>query len=178
MNRDSWEVAEVNPGRVAAMIRACHYLHRMPAVVPCAMALSIDGWIQGALVWALPPRETMTRYDGRETWELARLWLRDELPRNSETWFIARAVRHVRQAHPAIRQLVSYADPCAGHVGTIYRAGNWLYEGMTDAERRTPRFDYTANGRRLGRSSHGAGRLVEKVRRQPKHRYSMRLRRW
>lgn len=174
---EGWEVAEVNPGRVSPLIVGCHYLHKMPAVVPCAMALSVDGWIQGALVWALPPKETAARY-GAETWELARLWLRDELPRNSESWFISRCLKHLRVSHPAVRFAVSYADPAVGHVGTIYKATNWRYEGMTDSERKTPRWDYLANGKRVGRAAHGIGLAVTKVRRLPKHRYSMELRRY
>lgn len=176
MNRSTWAVVPVRASSVAALIRGNHYLHRMPGVVPCAMAVEVDGWVKGALVWALPPMETAKRYGG-VTWELARLWLADELPFNSESWVIGRAIKHVRREHPEIKFLVSYADPAAGHRGTIYMATNWRYEGLTDAERKTPRFDYVANGRRIGRASHGVGMLVEKVRRQPKHRFSMALER-
>lgn len=164
---DGWEVFEVNPGRVRSLIVGCHYLHRMPAVTPCALALMVDGWIRGALLWSIPPRES-----GPGCWELSRLWCAEELPKNSESWFIAQAVQHVRRTHQSVRRLVSYADPAAGHSGTIYRAANWHYDGLTDSERKTPRFDYWANGRRLGRASHGTGLLVEKRRRTPKHRFT------
>lgn len=40
---------------------------------------------------------------------------------------------------------MSYADPGANHQGTIYRAGSWIEDGRTDQERKTPRFDYTAD---------------------------------
>ena len=172
MDRGEWEVSEVNPGRVAPMIRASHYLHRMPAVVPCAMALTVDGWVAGALVWALPPHETAKRY-GDVTWELARLWLRDELPKNSETWFIARCIKHVRMEHQEVKVLVSYADPTVGHEGTIYKAGNWTYEGLS-----AKRKDIIANGRRIGRAADGHGKSITFRERPRKHRYFMRLRRY
>ena len=140
----------------------------MPGVVPCALLLEVGGWARGALVFALPPKETEVRY-GCTVWELARLWLTDELPRNSETWVIGRAVRHVRAQHREVALLVSYADPAVGHLGTIYRAANWTYDGMTDSDRKTPRFDYVRGGRRLGRQR-GLGNL-EKRRRLPKHRF-------
>ena len=171
IDRSGWVIDEVRPRSIAAMILGSHYLHQMPAIVPCAMSLTVDGWIKGALVWAVPPKETNQRY-GCETWELARLWLSDELPKNSETWFIAKAVRHVRQAHREIGCLVSYADPSVGHRGTIYYAANWLYEGMTDSDRKTPRWDYLYGMKRLGRSGRGDGRVA----RQPKHRFIYRLR--
>lgn len=170
MDRSAWEVAEVNKGRVAPMIRASHYLHRMPAIVPCALALSIGGWIRGALVWAIPPHETSKRYGG-VTWELARLWLSDELPHNSETWFIARGIKHVRVAHRDVQILVSYADPAAGHEGTIYKAANWTYEGLS-----AKRKDVFGNGRRFGRTGHAKGLLITTAERPRKHRYYLRLR--
>lgn len=169
-DRSAWEVSEVNKGRVSAMIRASHYLHRMPAVVPCSLALTVEGWIRGALVWAVPPKETDVRYGG-VTWELARLWLDDMLPHNSESWFIARGVHHVRVSHPEVRCLVSYADPAAGHVGTIYRAANWTYDGLSEKRK-----DVFGNGRRFGRAADAKGMTITLKERPRKHRYVLHLR--
>lgn len=171
VDRSAWRIDEVAKATVTPLVTGNHYLHRMPAVVPCSLSLTVDGWVKGALVWAIPPKETEQRY-GCETWELARLWLADELPHNSESWFIGRAIKHVRQKHPSVGALVSYADPSAGHIGTIYKATNWHYEGMTDSERSVPRWDYYLGNRRVGRATRGN---VTKRRRQPKHRYSMLL---
>lgn len=168
---DGWIVEEISRAQARPLVVEHHYLHSMPGVVPCALGLFVEAVMLGVLVWAVPPRETSLRY-GRETWELARLWLVDELPHNSESWFIARGVRHVRAKHPAIRQLVSYADPSAGHRGTIYRASNWIYEGMMDAGRK-PRWDYYRNGKRIGRAAHATFGTIEKRPRPSKHRYSL-----
>lgn len=171
MDRSAWTVTEVSESVVVPLIRGGHYLHKMPAIVTCCLLLTVDQWSVGAVVWAIPPRETIRRYQ-HSTWELARLWLTDELPRNSETWLIGRSIRHVRSQHPAVKHLVSYADPKQGHVGIIYRASNWTFDGMTDSERKTPRFDYFFGNRRLGRRAHAVGRTVVKVRRSSKYRYS------
>ena len=69
MNRSAWQIDEVRPGSVSALLRGNHYLHRMPAVCVCALSLTVGGWVRGALVWALPPNETAKRYGG-VTWEL------------------------------------------------------------------------------------------------------------
>lgn len=169
---EGWEVHEISRAQARPLIVENHYLHSMPGVVPCAVGLFVDGVLGGVCVWAIPPRETEARYGGR-TWELARLWLLDELPRNSESWFISRAVKHVRKAHPGVEYAVSYADPSAGHRGTIYYASNWRYEGMMDAERKTPRWDYYRNGKRVGRAVHASYGVIEKRRRMPKHRFSL-----
>jgi len=63
-------------------------------------------FIVGVIVFALPPRETMQRY-GVD-------------------------IKFIRSNHPQVDALVSYADPSAGHSGTIYRAANWESDGHTD----------------------------------------------
>jgi len=152
-----------------------HYLHKHPAVVPCRLAMLVDSHIVGMIVFAYPPRQTISRYGGM-TWELARLWVDDDVPRNGETWLIGRAVKHVRQAHPTVDVLVSYADPAHGHNGLIYRAANWTPDGMTDDERRTPRFDYRVNGKMYSRRSHiPDGATWARVPRVSKHRFIYRL---
>lgn len=130
-----------------------HYLGKWPGVVVAVLGLYDAGEPVGVIVFSLPPPETFVRYGGL-TWELGRLWVADEQPHNTESWFIARAVRYVRRFHRDVKALVSYADPSVGHAGTIYRASNWREDGRTDEGRSTPRFDYEVNGRHYSRRSH------------------------
>ena len=142
------------------------------------LGLRRSGTLLGMIVFALPPRETMKRYGG-ETWELARLWIDDSVPKNAETYVIGRAVRYIRRHRPEIVALVSYADPSAGHAGTIYRAANWTPDGRTDQERKTPRFDYAdaATGKRYSRRGHVPENvIIQRVPRVSKHRFIYRLR--
>lgn len=37
--------------------------------------------------------------------------------------------------YPDLDALVSYADPNAGHLGGIYRAASWLYDGQSEESR-------------------------------------------
>src|SRR5208337_2140169 len=111
-------------------------------VTVCILGLLQKDTVIGCIVFALPPRETMRRYGVSLAWELARLFIEDGTPKNAETWFVSRAIKWVRSNRPDVLCLVSYADPSAGHQGTIYKAGNWIPDGRTDQERRTPRFDY------------------------------------
>lgn len=150
-----------------------HYLRKRPAVVVACFMLLIDGMARGCAVYALPPKQTAVRYGGM-TWELARLFIDDEVPANAETFLIAATVKAIRKAHPSVKMLVSYADPSAGHAGTIYKAANWKADGRTDQERKTPRFDYAANGRRYSRRAHvPVGAVVERIPRVSKHRFVM-----
>lgn len=79
----------------------------------------------------------------RDSVELGRFVLLDEVPGNGETWFLARAFALLRRE--GLRGVVSFSDPVAradnagrvvapGHIGTIYQAHNASYLG-----RATPR---------------------------------------
>ena len=145
-------VSPISRAQGEPFIRA-HYLGKWPGVCVLTLGMFVDAWLQGCIVFALPPRETAKRYGG-ETWELARLFIDDSVPRNAETWLIAQAVKWIKSRRSEVRYLVSYADPSAGHLGVIYRAANWKQDGHTDQERKTPRFDYAANGKTYSRRSH------------------------
>ena len=78
---------------------------------------------------------------------LARLWLHDDLPRNSATCVMGKAIRLVQrrwlEVHPPrfpnepyhVRKIISYADT-RYHEGTIYRAANFRESGETISQRR------------------------------------------
>jgi hypothetical protein len=55
----------------------------------------------------------------------------DEIPKNSESWFIVRSLRLLKQAKPHITAVLSFADATEGHVGTIYQATNALFCGTS-----------------------------------------------
>ena len=78
---------------------------------------------------------------------LARLWLHDDLPHNSETVTIAKALRLVQrrwlEVHPPrfpeqpyhVRKVISYTD-LRYHLGTIYRAANFREVRRTVSQKR------------------------------------------
>lgn len=69
--------------------------------------------------------------DRTEVYELARLYIHDGYGSNIESWFISKSMDWLRQHRPKIKALISYASPMEGHVGTIYQATNWIYQGNT-----------------------------------------------
>jgi len=93
---------------------------------------------------------------------------------NAGSILVSGALRMI--PHPAI--IVSYADTAWGHIGYVYQATNWIYTGMTDAGRKTPRSDRIVTEGRHGRHEAridggdkvdtSVGKLVY---RKPKHRY-------
>lgn len=64
---------------------------------------------------------------------LSRLWLDDRCGRNSESRVLGIILRELRRNQSAVKALVSYSDPGAGHTGMIYRAAGFLYLGLSVA---------------------------------------------
>jgi hypothetical protein len=156
-----------------------HYLHKRPAIVLLTLAMMRNMRHLGCIIYSAPPREIDVRYGGK-TWELARLYLLDDVPQNAETWFIAQSVKWIRFHRPDVFNLVSYADPSAGHKGTIYRAANWREDGRTDDERKTPRCDYydARTGKKYGRRGNMPPEaVVERRPRVSKNRFTLAIRR-
>jgi hypothetical protein len=46
------------------------------------------------------------------------------------------ALRLLKKQSPGVRAVVSFSDPNAGHIGTIYQAMGWTYTGRTAPDKR------------------------------------------
>ena len=108
--------------------------------------------------------------------ELHRLVILDETPTNTESWFIVRALRLLKERKPGICGVLSFADSTEGHWGTIYQATNALYCGTTGSR---ARFWRDPDGRLRHPRQSGVNISADKARergwvaevRDPKHRY-------
>ena len=65
--------------------------------------------------------------------ELNRMWLDDELPRNSESMAISYAIKYIKKKYPKISWIQSFADERCGCLGVVYQAANFLYCGEHSA---------------------------------------------
>lgn len=146
-----------------------HYLHRKPNISH-AFGLYWNDRLVGVVTFGVPASRhlqiSVCRDQPGLVLELNRLWVSDALGRNTESWFVSRALRMLPTAI-----VVSYADTKQGHVGYIYRALSFRYAGWTDMERKTPRYDYiphdpSQHTREAFRSGYS-----HRVRRLPKVKY-------
>lgn len=67
--------------------------------------------------------------------ELRRLAMIDSTVRNSESYFIGKTLRWLK-SNTTIKKVVSYSDLYYNHIGTIYRATNFLQIGKTGSGRK------------------------------------------
>lgn len=162
-------VGSIDTKLAAALVIENHYLHRRPPISH-SFGLYESGSVVGVITFGTPASRHLQvgacPSDPSKVIELNRLWVSDEMPSNTESWFVSRALR----AMPP-RIVVSYADTAHGHTGYVYRALNFHYAGWTDMDRKTPRFDYipvdsTKHTREASRSG-----VAYRVRRRPKVKY-------
>lgn len=66
--------------------------------------------------------------------ELRRLCCVDNTPKNTESYFIGKALRWLR-LNTRVKTVVSYADAEYGHTGVIYKASNFVLEGRRKGAR-------------------------------------------
>jgi len=150
------------------LVVAHHYLHRKP---PMSYAFGIwdDLDVLGVCTFGTPPSRhaqmSVCPSDPSMALELNRLWIDDDLPGNTASWFVAGCLRLLPP-----RIVFSYADTAVGHHGGVYRAMSWNYAGQTDEDRKTPRFDYVPDNGNHSRDAFRTGEFT-RVRRKPKHRY-------
>ncbi len=111
----------VPPAVAASLFVRHHYLHSAPAGVKLAFGVFAGSCLAGALALDSGPINGWRLVAGADRNDcicLARLWLADDLPPNSESRILGLLVRLLRR-HTEVRFLISYAGPAAGHVGTV-----------------------------------------------------------
>ena len=120
---------------VAAEIRSViikhHYLHAMPTACWRCFGVFVADELVGAAVFTAGPRlgyRVLVGAKPQQVLVLARLWLRDDLPKNAESRVIGVLLRELRRER-RWKLVLSYADPAVGHAGTIYKASGWIYLG-------------------------------------------------
>jgi hypothetical protein len=167
-------VRQLPPKVAAALAIEHHYMHRRPAI-SWAFGLVVgdplmSNDVVGVVTFGCPASRHLQvgacRSNPDAVIELNRLWVSDDMPRNTESFFVAQTLRRLP---PLI--VVSYADSAHGHVGYVYRALSWRFAGLTDADRKTPRWDYIPHDPTMHTREATRSGVADRVRRRPKYRY-------
>lgn len=114
-----------------------HYSHGCHNSPTC-YGLFDNGNLIGVCAFACPCSENVRSsvfgvdYKDSVT-ELHRLHILDVTPKNTESWFVSRCLKLLKEERPHICAVISFADPMQGHNGTIYKALN-AYECGTSGK--------------------------------------------
>ena len=111
----------------------------------------------------------LERNEQEGLFELSRLCIHPETQQgeyNITSWFVSKSIRQLRK-DTQVKAIISYADNDF-HTGTIYRACNFKYCGLTDAKKDFYYADGTKHSRGKVKGAEGEWRY-----RSRKHRYVM-----
>jgi hypothetical protein len=120
-------VAECAYSDIRHIFSAHHYKGaRIGGGITQCLAMVYDNCIAGGMVLG-PPRHS-EKYP--QSIDIRRMACLEDMPRNSESWFLAKGIKWIKRNTQA-RGVLSYSDLTEGHVGTIYKAANFDMMGTT-----------------------------------------------
>jgi hypothetical protein len=117
-----------------------HYSNIFPPHVLLVLGFYDDVGLAGVSLWGWGVRPVHTiqklfpSLSTKDYFELNRLCLRDDVPKNAESWFLAKCSDYIRHNLKEKVMLLSWADGVRGKPGYIYQAAGWLYGGFIKTE--------------------------------------------
>lgn len=135
-----FEVMEISKEQCLEMIRRYHYSNTLPKINKHFLGFFLEGELVGVLTlgWGTRPKHTIKRLfpslDTRDYFEIGRMCMTDDMPRNSESQMLSQAVKWIRRNCPEVKVLFTWADGMLGKVGYVYQAANFTYAGYSEGE--------------------------------------------
>lgn len=127
---------KVIPSNIAnAFVKKHHYSGKVVQNSNLHFGAFLDGNLHGVLSYGPSLDKSKTIGLVKDTgWyeflELNRMAFDDYLPRNSESYCIAKTLKLIKKNAPQIKWIISFADGCQCGDGTIYRASNFVLTGI------------------------------------------------
>ena len=138
MGRAKEIVVKVIPSNIAReFIKKYHYSGKVVNNSNLHFGAFLDGKLHGVMSYgnSLDKAKMMKLVDGtnwNDFLELNRMAFDDYLPRNAESYCIAKSIKLIKKNAPHIKWIVSFADGCSCGDGTIYRASNFILTGIKE----------------------------------------------
>lgn len=121
---------------VVEFIKNWHYSKNVNGLTTdyCFKLLDLNGNMIGAMIYGkIAMANVWKKYSKKESEliELKRLCCIDNTAKNTESFFISKTLKWLKK-NTNIKKVISYADTTYLHKGTIYKASNFSYCGMTE----------------------------------------------
>ncbi len=134
-----FKVLKCERNEISQFVENWHYSKNVNGLTIsyCFKLLDINDTLIGAIIYGkIAMANVWKKYVENENdiIELKRLCCIDNTPKNTESYFIGSTLRHLKK-NSDIKMVISYADTFYGHEGTIYKASNFTYRGLTSKGR-------------------------------------------
>jgi len=136
-------IAPITKAVAKKMIIENHYTH---AWTMCRYALGVfvksdeatffgESKLIGCIIYGYPVGRSASRAFSEELksdqiLELTRLYIDDGYGSNIESYVLGQSFKWLKENDKDIKVLLSYADNGQEHLGSIYQATNWIYQGL------------------------------------------------
>ena len=131
MTNGTLYIKECDSGKADATIKKYHYSHKSTKNRFLSFEVN-DGLGYLQLGYGIRPhmKHTISRLITKDNYcEFDRMWLSDDLPKNSESQVISLLLSYLKNVYKHIKFVITYADESAGNSGTIYKATNAIRLG-------------------------------------------------
>lgn len=132
MGRAKEIIVKVIPPKIAnEFVKKHHYSGKVVPNSQLHFGAFLDGNLHGVMSYgpSMDKSKLITLVEEtkwNEFIELNRMAFDDYLPRNAESFCIAKSIKLIKKNAPHIKWIVSFADGCSCGDGTIYRASNFV----------------------------------------------------
>lgn len=138
LNVKDIKVELCNIKEIKEYVEKNHYSHNINGVkISYCFKICLNNKIVGGIIFGKISTKAWKRFSDSEekVCELRRFVLDDNLGKNSESRILGICLRWIKNNDKNIEIIVSYADPKYGHSGTIYKASNFKYLGLTKKDK-------------------------------------------
>lgn len=130
-----FEIREIAKHDAVVFVGNHHYSPVMPVLTKHWLGGFIDGELKAVLTlgWGTQPKATIKKLfpnlDMEDYYEIGKMCLLDELPKNSETQFLSSVIKWIKRNLPERKFLYTLADGIMGKAGYVYQAASFYYGG-------------------------------------------------
>ena len=137
-NLDIW-ITEASNAMIDDLIAKYHYSKKVTQNRWKSFAIYYKNELSGGMQIGYGIRPEMKEHiikgaTSETVKEFDRMWLSDNMPKNSESKCIGYLLRYLKKNYPVLKVLISYADGLRNKIGTIYQATNFVYIGAIKGE--------------------------------------------
>lgn len=135
-----FDIKEIDKQTAIEMVQSFHYSNTLPKLNKHFVGFYLDDKLVGmvSLGWGTRPLHTIQKIfpslGTKDYFEIGRMCMAEEMPRNSESQMLSQLVRWIRVNMPEIKVLFTWADGMLGKAGYVYQASNFLYAGYVRGE--------------------------------------------
>lgn len=130
-----YEIREIEKPLALEMVKKYHYSNALPSVNKHFIGFYLEDQLVGVVTlgWGTRPLHTIRRLfpslESKDYYEIGRMCMTEEMPRNSESQMLSQLVRWIKTNCPETKILFTWADGMMGKPGYVYQASNFLYAG-------------------------------------------------